>query len=59
MFERILKQPVMNRVLYSLIPVTLFSVYLFGWRSMAVVLTANFAAYISEYMFIRKKRVAR
>jgi Na+-transporting NADH:ubiquinone oxidoreductase subunit B len=56
MFERILKQPVMNRVLYSLIPVTLFSVYLFGWRSMAVVLTANFAAYISEYMFIRKKK---
>ncbi len=56
MFERILKQAVMNRVLYSLIPVTLFSVYLFGWRALAVVLVANMAAYVSEYLFIRKKK---
>jgi len=30
MFKRILKQQMMNRVLYSLIPVIIFAVYLFG-----------------------------
>lgn len=56
MFDRILKQPVMNRVLYSLAPIILFSVYLFGWRSLAVVLVSNIAAYVSEYLLIRHKK---
>lgn len=56
MFERILKQQMMNRVLYSLIPIILFAVYLFGWRVLAVVIAANVAAYISEYLFVKNKK---
>lgn len=52
----ILKQPVMNRVLYSLIPLLLFSVYIYGWRSAAVVLVANLAAFGTEYLFVRNKK---
>jgi Na+-transporting NADH:ubiquinone oxidoreductase subunit B len=56
MFERILKQTIMNRVLYALAPLLLFSVYLFGWRVLAVVLVANIFAYLTEYLFIYKKK---
>jgi len=56
MFEKLLKQPVMNRVLYALVPSTLLSIYLFGWRVLAVVLVANLAAWISEYLFVYKKK---
>lgn len=56
MFERILKQQMMNRVLYALIPIVLFAVYLFGLRVLAVVAAANIAAYISEYLFVRNKK---
>lgn len=56
MFERILKQPIMNRVLYSLLPVMLFAIYLFGWRCLAIVAIANIAAYGTEYLFIARKK---
>ncbi|MBW6515060.1 MAG: RnfABCDGE type electron transport complex subunit D [Candidatus Cloacimonetes bacterium] len=52
---QILKQPVMFRVLYALIPITLYSVFLFGWRVLAVVITTNLAAFLSEYVFVRNK----
>ena len=56
MFKRILKQQMMNRVLYSLIPVIIFAVYLFGWRVFASVVVANIAAYLTEYLFVMKKQ---
>lgn len=59
MFERLMKQAVMNRVLYALAPLLIFAVYLFGWRVLAVVLVANIAAYITEYLFIRTKKGAK
>ena len=46
----------MNRVLYALLPLIIFSVYLFGLRILAVVLVSNIVAYITEYLFIRKKK---
>lgn len=46
----------MNKVLYSLIPLMIFAIYLFGWRVLAVVGVANIFAYITEYMFIYKKK---
>lgn len=46
----------MNRVLYALMPVLLFSVYLYGWRVLFVVLTSNLFAYLTEYLFIRNKK---
>lgn len=56
MFQRLMKQAVMNRVLYALAPLLIFAVYLFGWRVLAVVLAANLAAGITEYLFIRNKK---
>ncbi len=59
MFERILKQSIMNRVLYALIPSMIFAIFLFGWRVLAVVLAANAAGYITEYLFIYKKKAGK
>ncbi len=56
MHEKLMKQPVMNRVLYALIPSTLFSIYIFGYRVMAVILVSNIFAMLTEYLFIRKKK---
>lgn len=56
MFERILKQSIMNKVLYALIPSMVFAIYLFGWRVLVVALVANLAAYFTEYLFIYKKK---
>lgn len=54
--EMILKQPVMNRVLYSLVPLLVLAIYIYGWRSAAVVLVANLAAFGTEYLFLRNKK---
>ncbi|MDD3050851.1 MAG: RnfABCDGE type electron transport complex subunit D [Candidatus Cloacimonetes bacterium] len=52
----ILKQAMMNKVLYSLIPIALFSVFLFGWRVLAIITITNFVAFITEWLFIRQKK---
>ncbi len=52
----ILKQTIMNRVLYALAPITLFAVYLFGWRVLSVLAVSNLAAFITEYLFIRNRK---
>ncbi len=44
----------MFRVLYALLPIILFSVFLFGWRVILLLLTTNLFAFLSEYAFIRK-----
>ncbi len=46
----------MNRVLYSLVPMVLFAIYLFGFRVLAVILVANLAGFTTEYLFIRNKK---
>ena len=51
----ILKQPMMYKVLHALIPIAIFSILLFGWRVLAVLLVANLAAFLSEYVFVRTK----
>jgi len=56
MLKNILKQAIMNRVLYALLPVLLFSIYLFGWRVLFVVLVSNLMAYLTEYLFVRNKK---
>jgi len=56
MDKLLLKQPMMNKVLYSLIPIILFSIFLFGWRVFTVILVSNIAAFITEYLFVHKKK---
>ncbi len=51
-----MKQPVMNRVLYALVPSLILSVYMFGIRVLAVVLVANIFAWLTEFLFIRSKK---
>ncbi|MBM4403354.1 MAG: RnfABCDGE type electron transport complex subunit D [Candidatus Cloacimonetes bacterium] len=59
MFNKILRQPVMNRVLYALIPSLLVSIYCFGWRVLLIVFISNLSAYLTEYLFLRSKKNAK
>ena len=56
----IMKQKVMSQVVYALIPIAVFSVYLFGWRSLSILAVVNIAGFLSEYIFakIYKKQVS-
>ena len=51
-----MKQKNMQKVLLALIPILLFSIFLFGWRVLIVVLVSNLAAVFTEYLFIRSKK---
>ena len=50
-----LKQLMMMRVLYALIPVAVAAVYLFGWRVLAVTGVSCLAAFLAEWMMIPAK----
>jgi len=54
------KQAVMRRVLYSLIPIFLFSIYLYGWRSIALTVLVFVFGILTEYLFTKsqKKKVS-
>jgi Na+-transporting NADH:ubiquinone oxidoreductase subunit B len=54
-----LKQPMMNKVLYSLLPITLWGIFLFGWRVLAIIVMTNLAAVGIEYLFVRTKKDPR
>jgi Na+-transporting NADH:ubiquinone oxidoreductase subunit B len=56
----IMKQKIMSQVVYALIPLVLFSIYLFGWRSLSILIVVNIAGFLSEYIFakIYKKQVS-
>lgn len=52
---RIQNQPIIQKLLYSLIPIVLFSIYLFGLQVLIILLVSNLSAYLTEYLFIRNK----
>lgn len=52
----VLKQSIMFKVLYSLVPILLFSIYLFGLRVLAVVAVSNIAAFLTEWLFTYRKK---
>ena len=54
------RQKVMFHVVYALIPLAVFSIYLFGWRSLLILAVVNAAGFLSEYIFARtyKKQVS-
>lgn len=43
----------MIRVLYALIPITIASIYFFGWRVLVMLLLVNIAGFFTEYTFTR------
>jgi Na+-transporting NADH:ubiquinone oxidoreductase subunit B len=49
------KQLIMRRVLYSLTPIFLFSIYLYGWRVLALTATVFALGILAEY-FMEKRR---
>lgn len=49
------KQPMMRRVLYSLIPIWIFAIGNYGWRVFVAVLLSIFVSTFVEYLFERKK----
>ena len=48
-----MKQPIMNRMLYALIPIVVASIYFFGWRVLLVLAIVNVVGFLSEYLFAR------
>ncbi|MBN2324509.1 MAG: RnfABCDGE type electron transport complex subunit D [Spirochaetes bacterium] len=42
-----------KRVLYALAPVVVTSIYLFGWRSLLLLIVVSVAAYLTEFVFVR------
>ena len=50
-----LKQPMMVRVLYALLPVAAAAVYLFGWRVMALVGVSALFAFLAEWAMVQGK----
>lgn len=49
--KQIRKQPMMRRVLNSLLPIILFSIYLFGWRVLALLIIVTISGVTTEYFF--------
>lgn len=49
------KQKMMRKVLYSLIPILLFSIYLYGWHSVAIAAVVFPLGIITEYLFMKKR----
>ncbi len=49
------KQIMMRRVLYSLIPIFLFSIYLYGWKVVAIAAVVFTAGILTEYIFMKQR----
>lgn len=50
------KQPMMRRVLFSLLPILLFSIYLFGWRVLSVLAVVTAAGVFTEHFFEKTRK---
>ena len=50
-----MKQKIMERMVYALVPVALAGIYFFGWRVAAILLVCNIAGVVTEYVTSRKR----
>ncbi len=50
-----MKQPLMRRMIIATLPCIGASVYFFGWRCLVVVFVSCCAAFITEWLFVRKR----
>jgi len=55
----VLRQKMMDKVLIALLPILIFSIFIFGWRVLAILAISNLFAFITEYLFVRNKKVAK
>lgn len=49
-----MKQMMMRKVIYSLIPIVLAGIYFFGWRVLALLLVVTFFGCLTEWVFVRR-----
>ena len=49
------KQIMMRRVIYSLIPIFIFSILLYGWRSLTISATVFVFGFFAEYIFTKPR----
>jgi Na+-transporting NADH:ubiquinone oxidoreductase subunit B len=52
---KFLKQTLMRKVVYALIPIIIASIYFFGWRSLLMVIWACIVGVFAEWLFEHKK----
>lgn len=53
---KFMKQPMMRKVLYSLAPIIVASVYFFGWRSLLLIAVSVLFGVLAEWTFKRKAK---
>jgi Na+-transporting NADH:ubiquinone oxidoreductase subunit B len=51
-----LKQPIMLQMLYALIPVALVSIYLFGWRVLAILAVSVIFCFLTEWIMVDHRK---
>lgn len=49
-----MKQAMMRKVIYSLIPIVLAGIYFFGWRVLTLLVVTCFFGALTEWVFVRK-----
>jgi Na+-transporting NADH:ubiquinone oxidoreductase subunit B len=50
------KQPMMRRVLISLVPILIYTIYSFGWRALSLLVMVTAAGVLTEYFFERSRK---
>lgn len=51
---KFMKQKMMRKVVYTLIPLIIAGIYFFGWRVLTLLLAVTFSACAVEWIFVRK-----
>jgi len=51
----LMKQPLMRRMIFALMPCTLAAIYFFGWRSLLIVLVSCAVGFSTEYLFTHRR----
>lgn len=51
---KFMKQAMMRKVIYALIPIILSAIYFFGWRVLTLLAVVSFFGALTEWVFVRK-----
>lgn len=49
-----MKQPMMRKVIYALVPIIISSIYFYGWRVLSLLVIVSFFGSLTEWIFVRK-----
>jgi len=51
---KFMKQAMMRKVIYALIPIIIVSIYFYGWRILSLIAIVSFFGALTEWIFVRK-----